>query len=152
MSINHITLAGNVTRDPELRQAGQGQVLKFGLAVSDSWVNKATGNRDEHTDFFDCEVWGARAEALARIVRKGMKLTVCGQMRSNQREQPDGTKRTFWAVRVSEVELPAKGAQAAQGGAQGAAAYEAPADLQAAVAAGFQAATGAAYYDEDVPF
>lgn len=152
MSINHITLAGNVTRDPELRRAGQGQVLKFGLAVSDSWVNKATGNRDERTDFFDCEVWGARAEALARIVRKGMKLTVCGQMRSNQREMQDGSKRTFWAVRVSEVELPAKDAQAAQGGVQGAPAYAAPADFQAAVTAGFQAATGAAYYDEDVPF
>lgn len=146
MSINHITVAGNVTRDPELRQVGQGHVLKFGLAVSDSWVNKVTGNRDEHTDFFDCEVWGPRAEALARIVRKGMKLAVCGQMRSNQREQPDGSKRTFWAVRVSEVELPAKGAQAAQGGAQG---YDP--GLQAQVTQGFQQAQ-AGIYDESIPF
>lgn len=135
--INSITVTGRLTRDPELRQAGGSQVCRFAVACGRQWTNKATGNREERTTFFDCEVWGARGESLSRILRKGMQVTVSGSHESDTREAQDGTRRTYWTLKVSEVVLPPRNAQDAQGGAYG-------------PGAGYQPT--APVYDQDIPF
>ncbi len=135
--INSITVTGRLTRDPEVRQAGGQQVLRFSVACGRSWVSRQTGNREERTTFFDCEVWGTRGEALGRILRKGMQVCVSGSHESDTREQQDGAKRTYWTLKVSEVVLPPRNAQDAQGGAYG-------------PGAGYQPT--APVYDQDIPF
>ena len=59
MNINHVTISGNLTRDPELRMtAGGTQVLSFGVAVNDRRRNPQTGEWEEYPNFIDCTMFG----------------------------------------------------------------------------------------------
>lgn len=106
MAVNSVTICGNVTRDPELRNAGGTPLLRFAVAVNnrrrdgDKWVDDPC--------FVECELWGARADSLEKIIKKGMKLTVQGSLRYHSWEAKDGSKRSQLSVNVSEVELPAR--------------------------------------------
>jgi single-strand DNA-binding protein len=72
-----LTLAGNVGRDAELRRTQSGDaVLSFSLAV-DGGKDKSGNKRD--STWFDCSIWGSRAEALASYITKGSKLVVTGR-------------------------------------------------------------------------
>ncbi len=72
-----LTLAGNVGKDVVLRQTGGGDsVLSFSLAV-DGGKDK-NGNKRDST-WFDCSIWGKRAEALQNYITKGSKLVVTGR-------------------------------------------------------------------------
>lgn len=72
-----LTIAGNVGRDAELRRTGGGDpVLNFSIAV-DNGKDKH-GNRREST-WFDCSLWGKRAEKLEAYIKKGDKLVVTGR-------------------------------------------------------------------------
>lgn len=117
-NINKVIIAGNVCRDPELRQTPAGNsVLLFGLAVNDSIKNKQTGQWEDRASFFDCVVFAHQAEALSNIICKGMKLTVSGKLRQQTWEK-DGQKRSKVEIYVDEVELPPRQQQAAQPAAQ----------------------------------
>lgn len=106
MSINRVFISGNLTRDCELRKTQGGtDVLTFGLAVNDRYRNPQTGEWEDRPNFIDCVLFGARADSLGRIMRKGMKVTVEGKLRYSQWER-DGQKRSKVEVIVDEVELP----------------------------------------------
>ena len=54
MSINHVTLSGNLTRDPEIRSTQSGMdILNFGMAVNDRRRNSATGEWEDYANFID---------------------------------------------------------------------------------------------------
>lgn len=104
MTLNRLTIIGNVGQDPELKytQAGSA-LLNFSVAVTEKWKDKS-GERKERTEWFRCTVWGKRAEALANIIRKGMQLCVEGRMQSQEWEK-DGAKRTSWTVNADNIVL-----------------------------------------------
>lgn len=105
MSINRVSISGNLTRDAELRTTQSGtSVLAFGVAVNDRRQNPQTGEWEDHPNFVDCVVFGNRAEALADILRKGTKVAVDGQLRYRSWET-DGQRRSKLEVAVREVEL-----------------------------------------------
>jgi single-strand DNA-binding protein len=80
-SFNKVILAGNLTRDPELRYTPKGSaVAKIGLAVNRTWKNEAGENKEEVT-FIDIEAWGRQAEVIAQYMRKGRPLLVEGRLR-----------------------------------------------------------------------
>ena len=65
-SFNKVILAGNLTRDPELRYTPKGTaVCKFGLAVSRNWTNEA-GEKKEEVTFVDIDAFGRQAEVVAQ--------------------------------------------------------------------------------------
>ena len=75
--MQQLTLAGTVGRDAELRRTNSGDaVLNFSLAI-DNGKDKEGNKRD--ATWFDCSLWGKRAEALQSYVLKGGKLTVTGR-------------------------------------------------------------------------
>ena len=91
MSINRAIVSGNLTRDPELRATPGGtQVLGFGVAVNDRRRNQQTGEWEDYPNFIDCTMFGNRAEALSRILRKGMKVAIEGKLRYSSWENPNG--------------------------------------------------------------
>ena len=105
MSINRVNVTGNLTREPELRvTAGGTQVLAFGVAVNDRRKNPQTGQWEDSPNFIDCIVFGNRAEALSRLLSKGMKVAVEGRLRWSQWER-DGQRRSKIEVVADEVEL-----------------------------------------------
>lgn len=94
MSINRVVVSGNLTRDPELRVTPGGtQVLGFGVAVNDRRRNQRTGEWEDYPNFIDCTMFGNRAEALSRILRKGMKVAIEGKLRYSSWEDKNGGGR-----------------------------------------------------------
>ena len=72
-----LTIAGNVGKDAELRRTGNGEaVLGFSLAV-DNGKDKSGNKRD--ATWFDCSIWGKRAESLESHITKGTKLVLTGR-------------------------------------------------------------------------
>ena len=108
MSINRVTISGNLTRDPELREAGGATILSFSVAVNDRAKNQQTGEWEERPNLIDCLMFGKRAEALAPLLSKGLKVAVSGRLRYSSWEAKDGTKRSKVEVAADEVELMAR--------------------------------------------
>ena len=140
MSINKVVLSGNLTRDPELRATSAGtSVLAVPLAVNDRYRDSKTGEWGDRANYVDCEVWGKRADALAKILAKGSKVCVAGRLRWHSWEK-DGAKRSKLTVTADEVELMSR-----QGAAQQSQSESPAAIVKAAY-------PDAELYDEEVPF
>lgn len=104
MSINSVTITGNLTREPELRStAGGTAVLSFGIAVNDRRKN-ASGQWEDVPNFFECVTFGNRATALSDILTKGMKVSVAGKLRYSSWEK-DGQKHSKVDIIAQEIEL-----------------------------------------------
>lgn len=89
-----MVVSGNLTRDVELRVTPGGtQVLGFGVAVNDRRRNQQTGEWEDYPNFIDCTMFGNRAEALSRILRKGMKVAIEGKLRYSSWEDKNGGGR-----------------------------------------------------------
>ena len=116
MSINRVNITGNLTRDPELRSTAGGMaVLGFGVAVNDRRKNQQTGQWEDYPNFVDCTMFGNRAEALSRILRKGMKGAIEGKLRySSWEDKNGGGRRSKIEIIPDEVELLSQNANAQQ--------------------------------------
>lgn len=105
MSINRCIISGNLTREPEQRATQGGtSITTFGIAVNDRRKDPQSGEWKDYPNFIDCVVFGNRADALAKLLHKGMKVCVEGKLRWSQWEK-DGQKRSKIEVIVDEVEF-----------------------------------------------
>ncbi len=101
-SLNQVTLMGNLTRDPELRQTPNGQnVTSFSLALNRAYKD-ASGEWQEVTDYIDIVCWGPLAERVAQYLSKGRRCLVQGRLQSRSWEQ-DGVKRSKVEVLANDV-------------------------------------------------
>ena len=104
MSINQVSITGNLTRSPELRStAGGTDVLSFGIAVNDRRKN-ASGQWEDVPNFFECVTFGNRATALSDILAKGMKVAISGKLHYTSWET-DGKKHSKVDIIANDVEL-----------------------------------------------
>ena len=119
-SLNQVTLMGNLTRDPELRQTPTGQsVTSFSLALNRSYKD-ASGEWQEATDYIDIVCWGPLAERVAQYLSKGRRSLVQGRLQSRSWEQ-DGQKRSKVEVLANDVTfLDSRGAGEDSGDSAGA--------------------------------
>jgi single-strand DNA-binding protein len=101
-SLNQVTLMGNLTRDPELRQTPSGQsVTSFSLALNRSYKD-ASGEWQEATDYIDIVAWGPLAERVSQYLSKGRRCLVQGRLQSRSWEQ-EGQKRSKVEVLANDV-------------------------------------------------
>ena len=107
MSVNVVSITGNLTRDPELQVSQSGtKVLRLGVAVNDRWRNTQTDQWEDRPNFVDCVVFGNRAEALSRFLAKGMKVAVSGRLRWSQwQDRETGKNRSKLEVVADEVDV-----------------------------------------------
>src|SRR3990167_5890033 len=92
-SLNQVTLMGNLTRDPELRQTPSGQsVCNFSLAINSSYKD-STGEWKEKTDFINIVAWAKLADNIVQYVTKGRSILITGKLQTQTWEQ-DGQKRS----------------------------------------------------------
>lgn len=104
MSINHVSISGNITHDAELRATPGGTaVLSFGVAVHES-VKGNDGQWTDRPNFVDCTMFGARAESIAQYLVKGTKVAVSGRLRYSTWEK-DGQHRSKLEVIVDDIEF-----------------------------------------------
>src|ERR1035437_6661053 len=102
LSLNQVTLMGNLTRDPELRQTPTGQnVTSFSLALNRSYKD-ASGEWQEVTDYIDIVCWGPLGERVSQYLTKGRRCLVQGRLQSRSWEQ-DGQKRSKVEVNANDV-------------------------------------------------
>lgn len=115
-SLNQVTLMGNLTRDPELRQTPSGQsVCSFSLALNRSYKDQ-TGEWQEATDYIDIVAWGPLGERVAQYLHKGRRCLVQGRLQSRSWEQ-EGQKRSKVEVLASDVTfLDGRGDEGGNGG------------------------------------
>ena len=89
--LNHITIMGRLTRDPELRRTGSGvAVTSFTLAVDRDY---APEGQERETDFIDVVAWRNTAEFVSRYFTKGRMAVVEGRLQVRDWKADDGSKR-----------------------------------------------------------
>jgi len=85
-NFNKVILAGNLTRDPELRYTPKGTAIaRIGMAINRTWKTE-TGESKEEVTFVDVDAFGRQAEVIAQYMKKGRPLLVEGRLRLDQWE------------------------------------------------------------------
>jgi single-strand DNA-binding protein len=96
--MNSITIAGGLGRDAEVKYLNNGDpICNFSVADSQG--------RDKPTIWWNCTLYGKRAEALAQYLTKGQSVTVVGSVTEREWQDKEGNKRKSMDVRVSEIAL-----------------------------------------------
>ena len=99
--MNFVSLAGRLTRDPEIRYTKTKKaVASFTLAVDDG-----KGDNGRKAQFLPCVAWEDKAEFLDQYFKKGDGVMITGKLQARSYEQ-DGKKRTAVEVIVSGIEFP----------------------------------------------
>ena len=100
--LNHITIMGRLTRDPELRRTGSGiAVASFTVAVDRDFGGRDGGERE--TDFIDCVAWRQTGEFVSKYFTKGRMIVVSGRLQIRSWTDKDGNKRRTAEVVADNV-------------------------------------------------
>ena len=83
-NFNKVILAGNLTRDPELRYTPKGMAIaKFGLAINRTWRSEGGESKEEVT-FVDIDAFGKQAETIGQYFKKGRPILIEGRLKLDQ--------------------------------------------------------------------
>ena len=135
--MNSLTITGNLTRDAELRSLNDGTaVLSFAVADNQG--------KDKTAIFWNCALFGKRAESLQQYLTKAQQVTVIGTVSEREFTDKEGNKRKSMDVRVSDIAL--QGGKREEGERQPSRAARQPQRSAPAVGGGFDD------MDSDVPF
>ncbi len=99
-SVNKVILVGHLGRDPEIRRTNAGApIANLHVATSESWRDKATGERKERTEWHSVVVFNENlAKVCEQYLRKGSKVYIEGQLQTREYQDKDGQKR--WTTEV----------------------------------------------------
>ena len=123
--LNHITIMGRLTRDPELRRTGSGiAVASFTVAVDRDFGGRDGGEKE--TDFIDCVAWRQTGEFVHKYFTKGRMIVVSGRLQIRSWTDKDGNKRRTAEV-VADNCYFGDSKRDGDGGSFGGNAYAAPA-------------------------
>jgi single-strand DNA-binding protein len=154
-NFNKVILAGNLTRDPELRYTPKGlAIAKIGLAINRKWTNEA-GELKEEATFVDVDAFGKQAETLGQYMRKGSPILIEGRLRLDQwDDKQTGQKRSKLGVVVETFQFLGTGQRTdgAPGGPAPAAAPRPRAATPPPAADGPADADAPPHEGDDVPF
>lgn len=141
--LNHVCIAGRLTRDPELRTTQSGvSVCSFSIACDRDFADKATNERE--CDFIDCVAWRGAGEFVAKNFNKGRMICVSGRLQMRKWTDKDGNNRVSAEILAENCYF--ADSKRPDGNNQTASNYAAPADP---VPADFAALTEV---DGDFPF
>ncbi|HEY0147336.1 MAG TPA: single-stranded DNA-binding protein [Methylovirgula sp.] len=101
-SVNKVILIGNLGRDPEVRRLNSGDsVVNFSVATTESWRDKATGERKDRTEWHNVVIFNENLGKIAeQYCKKGSKIYLEGQLQTREYTDKDGNQR-----RTTEVVL-----------------------------------------------
>lgn len=104
-------IAGNLTRDPELRSTPNGtSVCGFTVAVNRVYRD-ANGEQKESVSFIDCTAWGKLAETINQYARKGTGVLVSGRLDQRSFEDKNGIKRSRTEIVVEDFSFTGNGSR-----------------------------------------
>src|ERR1700720_438922 len=116
-NFNKVILAGNLTRDPELRYTPKGTAIaKIGLAINRTWKSESGENREEVT-FVEVDAFGRQAEVIGQYLKKGRPILVEGRLRyETWEDKQTNAKRSKLGVVLESFQFLDSGRPDAAGG------------------------------------
>ena len=101
MVSNNFSGIGRITKNIEIRTAGDKSVTDFTIAI-----NRFVKDKDHPmADFIDCTAWGKTAENIEKFFHKGDRIAVSGRVQVDNYEDKDGVKRKSWKVQVADFDF-----------------------------------------------
>lgn len=105
-SFSKTLLIGNLGADPDVRYTPAGKaVATVNLATTESWKDKATGEKKEMTEWHRLVFWDKLAEVVGEYLRKGSQIHVEGQNRTRKWTDKDGIERYTTEIIVSDMQM-----------------------------------------------
>ncbi|WP_028453334.1 single-stranded DNA-binding protein [Chitinilyticum aquatile] len=170
-SLNKVLLIGNLGRDPETRfLPSGGAVCNFSIATTESWKDKATGQKQEKTEWHNITMYGRLAEIAGQYLKKGSSVYIEGRLQTRKwQDKQTGADRYTTEIVADEMKmLGGRGDGGGMGGGQGggysggneynqeysapAAPQQAAAPRQAAPAPAAKPARSFDDFEDDIPF
>ena len=91
-SVNKVTLIGNLTRDPEIKQTGSGQtIVTFNLTTNREWITH-TNEKKSLAEYHNIVAWGSLAETCQKFLKKGKLIYIEGYLKTRSWDSPEGTR------------------------------------------------------------
>jgi len=152
-NFNKVILAGNLTRDPELRYTPKGTaVAKIGMALNRSWKTE-TGETKEEVTFVDVDAFGRQAEVIGQYLKKGRPVLIEGRLKLDTWEDKN-THQKMSKLKVVLESFSFLDSRGDGGGGGGGESFRkaAPAAAAPAAAANGPEEMGEPPSDDDVPF
>jgi len=143
-SLNKVMILGYIGRDMETRfTTGGTAVGTLSVATSESWKDKASGEKKEKTEWHRVVIWGETAERLAQYLVKGKQVLIEGSLQTREWEK-DGVKRYTTEIKSQRVTLLGSAGDSEKGSGK----------AKAPASAGFDdsGAQEAEPNDDDIPF
>ena len=105
-SVNKVILVGNLGRDAELRYTpGGAAVATLNMATTEVWNDKASGQKQEKTEWHRVVLWGKSAESLQEYLTKGKQIYVEGRLQTRKWQDKDGNDKYTTEIRGDRVVL-----------------------------------------------
>lgn len=104
--VNKVILIGNLGRDPDVRQTASGTtVVNLNIATTESWKDKATGEKKEQTEWHTVVLFGKLGEIAGEYLKKGRAVYVEGSLRTRKWQDKDGNDRYSTEVVGSDMQM-----------------------------------------------
>jgi len=104
--VNRVILVGNLGADPEVKHLSGGNVVTtLKVATSESWTDKATGEKKERTEWHRVKLWGKLGEIAGEYLRKGRQVYIEGSIRTEKYQAADGSDRYSTDIIASEMQM-----------------------------------------------
>ena len=105
-SVNKVILVGNLGKDPEVRYMTNGDaVANVTLATSDSWKDKATGEKKESTEWHRVVFYRKLAEIVSQYLKKGSQVYIEGRIRTRKWQDKEGQERYTTEIEAEEMKM-----------------------------------------------
>ena len=105
-SVNRVILIGNLGKDPETRYAPSGEAIcNITLATTDTWRDKASGEKREATEWHKVGFFGKLAEIAGQYLRKGSQVYIEGSLRTRKWTDKDGVERYTTEIRCDDMKM-----------------------------------------------
>ncbi len=155
-SVNKAIIIGNLGADPETRYAPSGDAIcNIRLATTETWKDKATGEKKEATEWHRVTFYGKLAEIAGQYLKKGSQCYIEGSLRTRKWQDKDGQDRYTTEIRADELKMLGKTSGSAAGEQNAPSSGSAPASSQAPAGGGTPArkpAMAGDDMDDDIPF
>ena len=105
-SVNKVIIVGNLGRDPEIRYMPSGDaVCSIAVATTDTWKDKATGEKKEQTEWHRISAFGKLAEIMGQYLKKGSQVYIEGSLRTRKYTDKDGVEKYATDIRADTMQM-----------------------------------------------
>ena len=147
--VNKVILVGNLGADPEVRyMPSGGAVTNLSLATSEQWTDKASGQKQERTEWHRVTLFNRLAEIAGEYLRKGGQVYIEGSLRT-EKYQDKQTGQDRWSTSIIAQNMQLLGGRGDGGGGDSA---PRGTGQSAGASAQREPATAGAGFDDDIPF